>query len=336
LALIIIVLLIPSIFFGIPEAQTVVSALAGQQLVRQGKGIAALHTVIASAVVATLTSVALFPISLEMFPAIYAQIRPLLGPIVLLLSVALLVRSKNILLSSVVFVLSGMLGYYALGSAMADPFLPLFSGMFAMGAALTYQKGSIPPQRNESLPNSFLLFSLLGVAGGFLADLLPGISSPSQVAVFLALFVPMDSLSYLSAIAAVAVSEAVFSFSTMVSIGKARMGATAWLDKTFSIEQNLLFILVLFMVTIAIAAVLLYCVRRMFAGIASMDFTVFNRLLALYLLVVVFVIDGWIGIVVFLLASALGYITINIDAERRNLMGAVIVPTLLLLFRVFI
>jgi TctA family transporter len=44
------------------------------------------------------------------------------------------------------------------------------------------------------------------------------------------------------------------------------------------------------------------------------------------------VLDGFIGVVVFALASLLGYITIKLGVERTNLMGAVIIPTLLLLF----
>lgn len=327
---------IPSIFFGVPDQQTVVSALAGQQLVRRGKGLTALKVVTISALFAALLSVALFYFSLDWFPILYNFIRPFMAPLLLVLSIVLLWRSKQPLLSLGIFLLSGLLGVYTLNSSMFDPFLPLFAGLFAMGAILTYKPSKIPAQKDEPISPNILKFSLLGVIGGFFADLLPGISSPSQVAVLLAIFVPMHSLAYLASISSISVSEAIFSFSTAASIEKSRIGATVWLSRTIPIEENLLFILVVFLVAITLAGLLLYFARKFFAKLANLDFTMLNKLLAIYLIAAVFLLNGLEGLVIFALASAVGFLTIKLDVERRNLMGAVIVPTLLLLFKIFI
>lgn len=327
---------VPSIFFNIPDSGSAVSVLAGPALVRRGQGMVALQAVLISGAFAALLGLALFLPSLTIFPIIYGFLRPYLGWILLAFTVVLLVRSQSPVRSFAIFLTAGLLGVYALNLAVFDPFLPLFSGFFAMAAILTYQRGVLPPQADSPAPPSVFRFSVLGVAGGFLADLLPGISSASQVAVLLSVFMPMDSIGYLASVASISVSSALFSFATMASIGKARVGATAWLSRVIDIGPNLLFIVVVFAAAVALTSIVLYRLRRPLASLARMDFTHFNRLLVLYLLAMIVLLDGWAGLLVFIVASALGYLCLLVGVERRNLMGAVILPTLLLLFGIYI
>lgn len=331
-----IVSFIPSIFFGIPEQGTVVAVLPGQRMVLEGKGLTALKIVLFSSLFAALLSVALFYPSLIAFPIIYSTIRPYIGPILLVFSVLFLLRTRNILLSAFIFLTAGLLGLYSLNAGLTDGFLPLFSGMFAMGAILNYKKSKLPAQKDEPIDGSFLKFTVLGVIVGFAADLLPGIGSPSQVATFLTIFLPMNTLGYLAAISSISMSEAVFSFATSASIDKSRMGATAMLAEHLPIADNLVFVLVVFLLSIAIAAAIVYALRKHIGKLARLDFSRFNLLLAAYLVAIVFILDGFIGLVILTLASVLGFITVRLGVERTTLMGAIVVPTLLLLFRIFL
>ncbi len=329
---------IPSIFFGIPEQQTVVSILPGQRLVLEGKGLVALKVVLLASLFAALISIALFYPSLSFFEFIYNAIRPYVGYILVIFSMIFLLRTKNPALSTFIFLLAGMLGYFSLNTKLQDQFLPLFSGMFAMAAILNYQKSKIPKQKDEKIETDFnlLKFIFLGTIAGAFADLLPGISSPSQVAIFITIFLPINTLSYLATISSISMSSAIFSFATSVSINKSRVGATASLAKIFDIENNLALILVLFLIAIAVGVAVVYLSRKLIAKLANIDFSKFNLLLAAYLLVIIIILDGLIGIIIFALASALGFLTIKLGIERTNLMGAVIVPTILLLFKVFL
>jgi len=327
---------IPAIFFGIPESSSVVAVLPGQRMVLQGKGIDALSTILFSCAIAALLSAMLFHLSLELFPVIYEAIRGHMKYILVGISVLLLCRSRNPLLSLLVFTASGMLGYYSLNSGMYDPFLPLFSGMFALSAILNYRKSKVPEQKEEGMDFSFAGFAVLGVFLGFLADLVPGVSSPSQVAAFASIFMPFNSLGYLAAISSISVSEAVFSLATSASIGKSRIGATVWLSEFIDIEQNLLLLVSLFVLGTALAVGVLYVLRKHIARLASLDFSRMNIILALYLASITIVLDGFTGIMVLLLGGALGWATIRLGVERINMMGAIILPTLLLLFRIFL
>lgn len=326
-----IVSFIPSIFFGVPEEGTVLSVLPGQRLVMEGKGMLALKTVIASVVLAVFLSVMLLPVSMALYPIAYAIVKPYLFYILLFLSLVLILRTKQPLLTFLIFLLAGGVGFAALQQAINDPFLPLFSGMFAIAAILTYQKGKVPKQKDKGIDLSFVPFTVVGVIGGFFAHLFPGIGSPAQVAAFTTILLPSTTLNYLATISAIAISEAVSAFATSASIAKGRIGAVVNLSKIININENIVLFLALFLAAITIAAVIIYLFRKTIVKLAEIDFSIWNRLLAFYLLFITFIIDGGMGVIILIVASLLGYLTIRLGVERSTLMAAIIVPTMILL-----
>ncbi len=327
---------IPSIFFSVPEADTAASVLPGQRMVRMGLGPAALRIVLLSCLLAATLSALLFIPSLQFFPLAYSAIRPHIGLILLSLVLFLLARSRKPHLSALIFALAGILGQLCLGSGMQDPFLPLFSGMFAMAAIISYRKGDVPEQREGGAGRGFAAFVLPGVALGMLADLLPGIGSPSQVATFATILMPPGAAGYLALISSISVSQAVFSLATSASIGKSRVGATAWLSESTDIQSNLAVLVLLFLLSLGAAAILAFAARKAVTRLAGADFSKINIVLAVYLAAVTFVIDGPAGLLALGVSTGLGLLTLRLGVERTNLMGSIILPTLMLLFRVFL
>lgn len=328
---------IPAIFFGIPEAGTVVAALPGQRMTMAGKGLTALKTVLVSFLLGALFSFALFFPSLELFPFIHSLLQPYMKYIVLVLAAVLVLRSRKKTLAVAVFIAAGALGYFALNSGIYDPFMPLFSGLFAVGTLLTMRQTKVPEQKpEEPFRNILILYVMLGVLFGLFADLLPGISSPSQMAVFMGFAVPMNSLAYLSSISSISISEAMFSLSTHVSIDKSRIGTTAWLSEFIDIEQNIFILLALFLFSAAVAVMFLYFIRKKIASLAVLNSRPIAMVFLVYLFIVAVLLNGYMGIIILILSSALGWTTVKLGVERIQLMGAVIVPTLLLLFGIFI
>ncbi len=328
---------IPAIFFGIPEAGTFITALPGQRMTLQGRGLTALRTVLVSILVALLFSAVLFHPSLLIFPFVYESLKPFMKYIVLGLSAALILKSGKRLPALAVFVAAGMLGYFALNSGVYDPFMPLFSGMFAIGMLLNMREGKVPKQKEEEpFAKKLIPYILLSVLFGMFADVLPGISSPSQMAVFMSLAVPMNSLAYLSSVSSISISEAVFSFSTNMSIEKSRIGTTVWLSKFTDIGENIYLLLALFIFSAAATAFLLYAARKKISALATINSRSIAKVLVLYLIVVSVLLDGIIGLVILAVSASLGWVTIKLGVERIHLMGAVIVPTLMLLFGIFL
>ena len=123
-----------------------------------------------------------------------------------------------------------------------------------------------------------------------------------------------------------------FSLSTHVSIDKSRIGTTAWLSEFIDIEQNLFMLLALFLFSAAFAALFIYLIRKKISSIATVNSRPIATIFLVYLFIVAALLNGFLGIIIFLVASALGWITIKLGVERITLMGAIIAPTLLLLF----
>ncbi|MEW6722120.1 MAG: tripartite tricarboxylate transporter permease [Candidatus Micrarchaeota archaeon] len=328
---------IPAIFFGVPDADNAASSLPGHRLVRMGMGAAALRAVLLAALLAGLLAAALLLPSISFFPAAYSLIRPHLGRILLALSIFLLARTRKPLLSALIFLLSGILGSICLRSGLQDPFLPLFSGMFAMAAIASYRRGEVQGQAEGCAGGDGHVARTVpaGVALGMLADLMPGIGSPSQVAAFSTIFMRSGPLGYLSLISSISVSQAVFSLATSTSIGKSRVGATAWLAQSIDVGANLPMLAALFIISLAAASLLAFAARRFLVRFADADFSGINVILASYLALITLAIDGPAGLLFLALATGVGLICLRLGVERTNLMGAIIVPTLMLLFGVF-
>jgi len=326
---------IPSIFFGVPEQGVVLSVLPGQRLVLEGRGLLALKTVLVACALSIILCAAVFLPSLSVYTFVYGLIKEYVKIIVPLVCIFLFMRSKNPVLSLLFFLLAGGIGAYTLNSGMEDPFLPVFSGMFAVAAIMNYSPHKIPAQHDEGIDRSALRWVPFGVLLGMFSDLLPGIGSASQVAAFATIMMPSESLSFLVLISSIAVSGGIFTLSTAASIGKARMGATAAIAGAVDVGQSLPGLLSLALLSSAICVCILFFFRTKISRIAGVDFTKANTILLLYLVAINLLINGVAGVFVLLIASLLGWLTIRLDVERTNLMGAVIVPTILLLYGIF-
>ena len=93
-----------------------------------------------------------------------------------------------------------------------------------------------------------------------------------------------------------------------------------------------MFLVSLFVLSMAVAILLIHKFRHKIAKLASVDFFRMNLILGIYLVAITFLLDGWLGMVVLAIGSILGWLTIRLGVERTNLMGAIIVPTLIMLF----
>ncbi len=324
---------IPSIYLGIPDEQVVLSVLPGHRMAKEGRGIEAVMIMALSAIAALLICIALFPISQALYPLIYPAISPYMLPILLVASAILVFKTQKPLHSFLIFLLAGIVGQQAFSLALPDPFLPLFSGMFAMAAIFNFSPAPLPEQQPaRKISTGLLKFSLLGVFLGWFADLLPGISSPAQVAAFASPLVAPSGAAYLALVSSIGVSESVFAFSSASTLGKARIGAIAEAASISSISENLLPLLSFFIIGAAFACIVLYVLRNRIGEVAKIHVPSLNILIAAYLLSIVFLIDSFSGLLLFAVSTSLGFLCLRMNVERTLLMGAIIVPTILMLF----
>ncbi|MBU0586384.1 tripartite tricarboxylate transporter permease [Candidatus Micrarchaeota archaeon] len=323
---------IPAVFFGIPDSKSILSVLPGQRMAKEGKGIVALKVIVGSVLVASIGAVLLIPFAFWFYPVMYGLVKRHMFEILIIAAALLIFRAKRILISLSIFLASGLLGQYSFNAGLADAFLPLFSGFFAVGAILAYEKTGLPKQKTDGkIDLGTIKYALLGIVLGGMANLLPGISSAGQIAVFASILIAFESANYLAVVSGINIGQFILAFASITSIDKARHGIVAELANIVNINERMQMLIFFFLIGIGVSALVLYQFRNRIASISKLDFLVFGKILLAYLGIVVYLLDGLVGLMVFAFASIIGYLTLKLGAERTMMMGAIIVPTLLLL-----
>ncbi len=273
-----------------------------------------------------------------MYSLAYTYIKPYLKYILLLVALILPIKSKKPLSYAVIFLVSGLLGLGSLSCVGNKAFLPLFGGMFALAYLWPLAKqnssereqGSKKEKTEEGNIKSLkwpkiIASAILGVALGFVATLLPSISSPSVVAtVFLPL--PLSGYSYVGLIGSTVASEYIYSLHSWNELKKARVG---WVRaiKRVSLEGMTLLI-----ISAALAFVLgFFVVERLPQGKEGIKW-----ITLLYMAALSFVNAGFISLFVLAAAWLVGELAVIKKVEKTALLGSIILPTLLLLWHVFL
>ncbi|MFA6214891.1 MAG: tripartite tricarboxylate transporter permease, partial [Candidatus Micrarchaeia archaeon] len=328
---------LPSIFLSIPDDTVVASVLPGHRLALAGRGREAVSVCAFSALAAAGASALLIPGSLAVLPAAYAIIEPRMALALAAASLFLLSSEKEwkkMAIAAFVFLLSGALGVATLRGAIPDPLFPAFCGLFASsGILLSFtSRTRLPAQKSERTELDFLPYVAAGVIFGMLSDLLPGIAAPAQIAVFAsALFATDDARKFLALVASIAASHAVFAFSSLLSIGKAREGSLAIINELKPVgAPDLPVFLGVLLLSAGISAFLLMRLSRHASALCSLDTRALNMGVLAYLVCAVAIISGGGGLLLFATATAVGLLPPLLGVRRTHVMGLIIVPSILL------
>jgi putative membrane protein len=359
---------LPSIFFGVPESETEVAVLPGRRMFFEGKAQEAVMICAVSAVLSAIGALVISPVAIVVLPSIFAIIHPLTGWLLALAVAALLlsegkdgkkdeggrktngklkssvaIRARRVGLALVVFVLASALGALALGGPMADPLLAMFVGFFTMPSLLGMgehageKKGESATIQHpvKMLKLDFLPYVVAGLVLGGLADLLPGISTPAQIAVFASLLVPIeDARHFLALVSSIASSHAALALTAAASIGVSRVGAVALANSIVPIQPtDLPLMMGAFVLSIGIGALVMMQVGKALSAYwKELDLVLLGRILAVYLVGVVALTDGMLGLAVLATATAIGLLPMWWGVRRTHVMGAIIGPSLMRAF----
>ncbi|PIT84286.1 hypothetical protein COU37_03905 [Candidatus Micrarchaeota archaeon CG10_big_fil_rev_8_21_14_0_10_45_29] len=233
----------------------------------------------------------------------------------------------------IVFLLAGALGLVVLNMPLKDPLFALFVGFFTMPALMLAKGGQKLPeqQKGGKIGKNCFAYIILGILFGALADLVPGISTPAQIAVFSSVFLRMDDAkNFLAHIASIEASHNVFALASGASVGIARVGMVAIANELSPItNSNLPPLVGAFLFAIGIGAFLLIVfAKRMDLLVRKIDFSFLMKLIAIYLALMIFFNDGMPGLFVLATASMIGYLPRVWGVGRTNVMGSLIIPSI--------
>jgi len=325
---------VPTVFLGASE--NIMALLPGHKFLKRGFGVEAVKFCVLGSILGIISAVLLVPVFIAIFPFLFSLLNPLLFWIILALVLILLLRDSW--WSFVVFVLAGVLGLISL-SSVREPLFPLLSGLFgASGLFLSiFNKASVPVQHDTDILRMrkapLALSVMTGVLAGSIVTLFPGLG-PSQAAA-LAQVKRMKSLRYLVLTGALGTVDVVISLVTLFVLGKARNGAVVIIYQLLGAISGSALVALMAVACVAAgisAAAALHASRWYASLIERIDYSLISSVILCALLIMSFVLSGWLGVLIFLTATTVGLIAPLTNVSRSHAMGCLLIPTLILLW----
>lgn len=334
---------VPAMALGVPDAEMAVTALPGHRLVLDGRGPEAIRL---SALGSLLAVVAAVPLAIpvtRVVTAVYPTVRANLSIVLAAIVVALLAAEPTRRAragAALSFALASGLGLLALDLSPDAPLdaggilAPLFAGLFGAPVLLdALSGGGVPPQRGDAirLPRPLVVgTAIAGSLAGAVVGYVPGVSAAiAAVAVLVVVPGATGDRGYVVATSGVDTANTIFALFALVVIGQPRTGVlVAFDDVGAPLEVPILLAGVLVAGAVGFALVIVLGDAYL-AAVGRVSYWKLSVVVLAVLLGLSCVFAGRLGIVVFVVASAIGLVPVRARARRVHLMGVLIGPLIL-------
>lgn len=323
---------IPSIFLGCPDTDTELSVLPGHELLKLKRGYEAIYlSNIGSIIAIILTGIILIP-SLLLIEKFYSAIFSFIPYILIFISIILILTEKKKWSALFVFLLTGVLGITASTLTLNQPLLPLLTGLFGVSGIIISLKNNVNiPSQIITKPRVRIAKPILSaLIGAPLCSFLPGVGS-GQAAIIGNTIIRNSRKQFIVLLGIVNTLVMTFSFISLFILSKTRTGAAASIKEIIGTLNTNHFILII--ITVLISGIVAYFLTLFLAKYFALKLKNINyRKLSLItlaiLFIVVFIISGFLGIIILIISSLTGIYSIELNVRRSNMMGVLILGTI--------
>ncbi|MGZ7134327.1 MAG: tripartite tricarboxylate transporter permease [Methanobacterium sp.] len=349
---------IPSIFLGVPEEGTVLSILPGHKMVIEGRGKEAVRLAAIGGFGAIIITILLLPLFSMILPSIYGPIKPYIWILLIIIVICMLLKLnkdlKSFTWSSVLFLLSGIMGYTMLNLPISAnvSLLCIFTGLFGVSTLLfsLSQKSFVPTQNrfHRFRMNSTILRGIFagGIAGTILG-FLPGLG-PAQGGIIAQEITGGDygsnSESFLVAISGINTSDTLFSLVMIYLIGNPRSGIAVYVNNIIGGFDFIHLIYFIFTALTAVSISLFLCLKlgdMVSESVERVNYEKLSWSIVIFMSILVFVFSLWYNanllfmIMVYITAISMGLLPHYLGVNKSNLMGVLIVPAIIIYYNMF-
>jgi len=327
---------IPSIFLGAPDSSMIMGVLPGHRFLLEGKGYSAVKLTVIGSFLSLVGSVMLMPLLVFIVPWLYEFIRPYVGYLILLMLGFMVLRDSKRMWGLFVILVSGFFGYVVLHTPnVSDPLFPMLSGMYGVSTLLFSLKdnNSIPHQKVDQ--ELHVSKKDLGVAvsastfAGFLTSMLPGMGGAQGAVIAMQLTRNLGTEGFMVLMGGINTVNFVLSTVTLFTLDKARNGAIIAVKELLS-EMTIWHLIaygaiMLFVGSIAVV-VTLYLASLFEKLIIKVNYGFLVKGIIFFILVLVVLLCGWYGVLVMVVATAIGFIAPIVGCSRTHGMGCLLIP----------
>lgn len=331
---------IPSIFLGAPD-ESALSVLPGHKLLLEGRGYEGVFYTSIGCLVALPLLILLTPLFILALPQLFYYLKFVMLLILLTISVYMIATNEKKSLAILIFILSGFLGIFTLIYPMNQPLLPLLSGLFGASSLvssikkrekLEEQKLTRPEISFRDIKSTFLT----SLVSSPLCSFLPALGSSQAAIIGLNLEERKekeDPKKFLMLLGSVNLLVMALSFVTLYSIQKSRTGAAVAISeilKSFSLSNLVLIIFAVIIVSALSFFITLFISKKFSRIITKINYSKLSICILIVLSVIVLIFSGLIGFLLYLVSTFTGLFAIESGARRTNLMGCLMIPSILL------
>ncbi|MBI2629953.1 tripartite tricarboxylate transporter permease [Candidatus Pacearchaeota archaeon] len=331
---------IPSTFLGCPDESSSLSVLPAHQFLLEGKGHEAVvysiyGCLIALPIIAIFTIVFIYSLN-----SIFSYLKPIMFLILISSSAYSILREDKKIIAFFIFTLSGFLGLSSLNLEIKDSLLPLLTGLFGSSSLITsiIKKQTIPEQKickikdikitREELKNVFLA-SILSTP---LCSVLPALGSSQAAIIGSDILEKIKQKEFIVLLGAINTTVMALSFVTLYILGKSRTGSAVAINTLLPVIsfQNLLIILTAVSLTCIISSFLSLKISKIFSkNINKISYRKLSLSILFFLSFMIFIFSGILGFLLFIASTATGLVAIFLNSRRTNLMGSLMLPSIL-------
>ncbi len=330
---------LPSIFLGAPEDEKAMGVLPGHRYLLRGNGLMAVKLCAIGGIIGSTLSVILFMPAALMIAGLYTVARNYIPYVLIAFGIFSVWKDEKPAWSATILALSGAFGLIVLRLPLADPLLPMLSGLFGVSTLLysINESQTIPPQldiRVTDIDTSRTIWgSVLGVAGGIITSTFPGISG-ALASALVSRTRKLGDRGFLILLGSLGSAGFILSLAGWVGIEKARNGTTAAIVTLSAITPfTSIAFLGVCLVSTGIGAVLTIGMGRSAARwLPKLPYRQTCIGVIGLVMLIVAVRTGWLGFFVLLVSTAVGLLPAALKTARAQAMGCLLIPTIVLMW----
>ena len=324
---------IPSTFLGAPSENTFESVLPAHKLLLEGKALEAINHTVFGGIVAVIVGAILtipFFIFLEQNSTQIMTLTPIILIFALIIFITEEKNTRKRLIILFVIVSAGGQGFL-----FKDQVFPLISGYFGIAALIYSLKEKEEIKKiNQSeeckIEKESIKDALLGIMGGAIVSVMPGIGSNTAGGIINALRKTTNPKNYLTMLGAINASNFFFSFAMLLALSKARNGTMiALADKIFYTQETLFTGTTIMLFAAGIGGLCTIIIAKKAIHLFNEKNTKrLNIFCLIFMIALIGITNGLVGLIAAFFSSALGIYTISQNIKRSTLMSSLIVPTI--------
>ena len=326
---------IPSIFLGAPEDGTELSVLPGHEMLKKGQGFQAVYL----ASIGCLYGLFIFLILI--FPLYFVSlfIKNLQGIIIALgliaVSLNMILLEKRKFTALLVFLLTGILGFLVFNMELKEPLLPLLTGLFGAASLFFSIKQKTKIKKQETKKKIKIKKGKVLLSSAIFAPLtlfLPALSG-GQIAIIGNQFAKSDRKQFLFMLGVITMLTMCLSFLGLFLISKTRTGSAAAIKSLIGILDWKIFILIILIILISgfISFFLVnFLSKKFLVFLEKISYSKISVITIIMIIIATFLVAGFIGLFVLIVSTLTGIYCISSGVKRTNMIGCLILPTIIL------